>query len=99
MAQDSSLPLVRTVVVSDLHLGSRSEGDVLRRRVARDKLLERIEGTDRLVPLGDPIEPRQGPPPGAMADPPPGPAGLGAAPGRGGDLGRAPRQPHPAPVA
>ncbi|MDX6656540.1 MAG: hypothetical protein QOH62_1333 [Solirubrobacteraceae bacterium] len=58
---------MRTLVVSDLHLGSRSEGDVLRRRVARDALLERVEGADRLVLLGDTIELRQGPAREAMA--------------------------------
>jgi hypothetical protein len=55
------------VVVSDLHLGSRSEGDVLRRRVARDALLERLDGADRLVLLGDAIELRQSPARDAMA--------------------------------
>lgn len=58
---------MRTVVVSDLHLGSRGEGDVLRRRAARDKLLERLDGADRLVLLGDTIELRQGPARDAMA--------------------------------
>jgi hypothetical protein len=57
----------RTLVVSDLHLGSRSEGDVLRRRAARDALLARADGADRLVLLGDTIELRQGPMREAMA--------------------------------
>jgi hypothetical protein len=61
------LSTVRTVVISDLHLGSRSEGDVLRRRVARDKLIERVEDADRLVLLGDTVELRQGPAREAMA--------------------------------
>jgi hypothetical protein len=86
MAQDSSLPLVRTVVVSDLHLGSRSEGDVLRRRVARDKLLERIDGADRLVLLGDAIELRQGPARDAMAVARPVLEELGGALGAGGEV-------------
>jgi hypothetical protein len=61
------LSTVRTVVISDLHLGSRSEGDVLRRRVARDKLIERVEDADRLVLLGDTVELRQGPARESMA--------------------------------
>jgi hypothetical protein len=86
MAQDSSLPLVRTVVISDLHLGSRSEGDVLRRRVARDKLLERLDGGDRLVLLGDTIELRQGPAREAMAIAQPVLEELGGALGDGGEV-------------
>jgi len=86
MAQDSSLPLVRTVVVSDLHLGSRSEGDVLRRRVARDALLERVDGADRLVLLGDTIELRQSPARDAMAIAQPVLEELGAALGKGGEV-------------
>jgi predicted phosphodiesterase len=86
MAQDSSLPLVRTVVVSDLHLGSRSEGDVLRRRVAREKLLERVEGADRLVLLGDTVELRQGPAREAMAIAQPVLEELGAELGKGTEV-------------
>jgi Calcineurin-like phosphoesterase len=86
MAGDSSLPAVRTVVVSDLHLGSRSEGDVLRRRVARDALLERIDGADRLVLLGDIVELRQGPARDAMAIAQPVLEELGAALGAGGEV-------------
>src|SRR3954451_9426566 len=86
MAQDSSLPIVRTVVVSDLHLGSRSEGDVLRRRVAREKLLERVEGADRLVLLGDTVELRQGPAREAMAIAQPVLEELGGALGDGGEV-------------
>jgi predicted phosphodiesterase len=86
MAGDSSLPAVRTVVVSDLHLGSRSEGDVLRRRVARDALLERVDGADRLVLLGDAIELRQCPARDAMAVAQPVLEELGAALGKGGEV-------------
>jgi predicted phosphodiesterase len=77
---------VRTVVVSDLHLGSRSEGDVLRRRVARDRLLERVDGADRLVLLGDTIELRQGPAREAMAIARPVLEELGAALGKGAEV-------------
>jgi hypothetical protein len=86
MAAHVSLPAVRTVVVSDLHLGSRSEGDVLRRRVAREKLLERIDGADRLVLLGDTVELRQGPAREAMAIAQPVLEELGAALGKGGEV-------------
>jgi calcineurin-like phosphoesterase family protein len=86
MAQDSSLRCVRTVVVSDLHLGSRGEGDVLRRRAARDKLLERLDGADRLVLLGDAIELRQGPARDAMAVARPVLEELGGALGKDGEV-------------
>jgi hypothetical protein len=43
---------VRTLVISDLHLGSRNGVDVLRRPAARDALLEALDGVDRLVLLG-----------------------------------------------
>jgi hypothetical protein len=52
---------VRTLVVSDLHLGSRSEADVLRDPAARGALLEALRGVDRLVLLGDALELRHGP--------------------------------------
>jgi predicted phosphodiesterase len=86
MTRQASLPAVRTVVVSDLHLGSRSEGDVLRRRVARDALLERVDGADRLVLLGDAVELRQCPARDAMAVAQPVLEELGAALGKGGEV-------------
>jgi hypothetical protein len=52
---------VRTLVLSDLHLGSRREVDVLRRPDAREALLEDLGGVDRLVLLGDVVELREGP--------------------------------------
>ncbi len=61
---------MRTLVVSDLHLGSRSEADVLRDPAARDALLRELEGADRLVILGDVCgggSPRMGPPSEAEA--------------------------------
>ena len=57
---------MRTLVVSDLHLGSRSEADVLREPAARDQLLRALEGADRLVLLGDSLELRHGPVPEAL---------------------------------
>jgi Calcineurin-like phosphoesterase len=52
---------VRTLVISDLHLGSRNGVDVLRRPAARRKLVEALDGVDRLVLLGDLLELRHGP--------------------------------------
>lgn len=52
---------MRTVVVSDLHLGGSIGVDVLRRQPVRDALKGVIEGCDRLVLLGDTLELRHGP--------------------------------------
>lgn len=52
---------MRTVVVSDLHLGGSIGVDVLRREPVRDALKRLIEGCDRLVLLGDTLELRHGP--------------------------------------
>ena len=52
---------MRTLVVSDLHLGSRTDADVLRREDARAALAAGLEGIDRLVLLGDVLELRHGP--------------------------------------
>jgi Calcineurin-like phosphoesterase len=57
---------VRTLVVSDLHLGSRSEADVLRDPPVREALLRELEGVDRLVLLGDALEMRHGAVPAAL---------------------------------
>jgi calcineurin-like phosphoesterase family protein len=48
-------------VISDLHLGSRTEVDVLRRPAALRALLDGLDGVDRLVVLGDLLELRHGP--------------------------------------
>jgi hypothetical protein len=58
---------VRTLVVSDLHLGSRNQVDVLRRPAARAALVAALDGIDRLVLLGDTIEGRHGPQRRALA--------------------------------
>jgi Calcineurin-like phosphoesterase len=50
------LALMRTAIVSDLHLGVASDEDVLRDPAVRRILLEEIAGADRLVLLGDVIE-------------------------------------------
>ena len=47
---------MRTAIVSDLHLGLVSGGDVLRDPVVRSVLLEEIAGADRVVLLGDVVE-------------------------------------------
>jgi predicted phosphodiesterase len=52
---------VRTLVISDLHLGARNDVDVLRRPAAQSALLGALEGVDRLVVLGDILELRHGP--------------------------------------
>ena len=47
---------MRTLVVSDLHLGARLERDVLRRPRALEALLDALGDVDRLVLLGDVVE-------------------------------------------
>ena len=68
-----------TLVVSDLHLGASASPDVLRRPAARGRLLERLDGIDRLVLLGDVLELRHGPAREAMAAARPVLADIGAA--------------------
>lgn len=52
---------MRTIVISDLHLGARRDVGVLRRPAALEALLAALDGADRLVLLGDVVELRQGP--------------------------------------
>jgi UDP-2,3-diacylglucosamine pyrophosphatase LpxH len=47
---------VRTLVISDLHLGHRAGYDVLQTAVVRERLLEAVEDVERLVLLGDTVE-------------------------------------------
>jgi predicted phosphodiesterase len=58
---------MRTLIISDLHLGSTSGSDLLRRPEIRSSLIDAIEDVDRLVLLGDVLELRHGPPRDAMA--------------------------------
>lgn len=58
---------MRTLIVSDLHLGSASRADVLRMPHARERLLSALAGVDRLVLLGDTLELRHGPRRDALA--------------------------------
>jgi predicted phosphodiesterase len=57
---------MRTVVISDLHLGGRLGVDILRNSVNREALKDFISGCDRLVLLGDTLELRHGPAPEAL---------------------------------
>jgi len=50
---------MRTAVISDLHLGLTSGGDVLRDPGVRSVLLEEIGDADRVVLLGDAVELRE----------------------------------------
>jgi Calcineurin-like phosphoesterase len=58
---------MRTLVLSDLHLGSASRSDLLRREELRAPLLELASKVDRVVLLGDVLELRHGPPREALA--------------------------------
>lgn len=57
---------MRTLVISDLHLGARSRRDVLRRPIALQALLDVLPDVDRLVLLGDTVELLEGRPKPAM---------------------------------
>jgi hypothetical protein len=52
---------MRTLIISDLHLGSLSGSDLLRNPDLRAPLLEAASEVDRVVLLGDVLELRQGP--------------------------------------
>ncbi len=58
---------MRTLLISDLHLGSLSGADLLRDAELRAPLLERAANADRVVLLGDVLELRHGPPREALA--------------------------------
>jgi hypothetical protein len=72
---------VRTLVVSDLHLGSRLGRDVLRRDAPREALLAALTDIDRLVLLGDVVELLEGRGRDAMAEAEPVLRAIGAAVG------------------
>jgi predicted phosphodiesterase len=67
------------LVVSDLHLGTRSGADLLRRPAAREALVDALEGVDTLVLLGDVVELRERPASEALTDARPPLEALGAA--------------------
>jgi predicted phosphodiesterase len=50
---------MRTLVISDLHLGRTQHTDLLRRPDLREPLLEAVKDVDRLVILGDGLELRE----------------------------------------
>lgn len=76
-----------TLVVSDLHLGSRARADLLRSPAIRARLLAALrDGVERLVLLGDALELRQGPLREALAAARPFFAEAGAALGAAGEI-------------
>lgn len=85
-AQSSLIGSVRTLVISDLHLGTSAGRDVLRRAEPLATLCEHLgaTGVERLVLLGDTIEMRHGPLRTALAVAEPVFAALGAAMGPDG---------------
>jgi len=70
---------VRTLVISDLHLGARTRVGVLHRPQPLERLVAALDDIDRLVLLGDTLELRQGPAREAMAAARPVMEALGAA--------------------
>jgi Calcineurin-like phosphoesterase len=77
---------MRTLVVSDLHLGSGRGADLLRRPDLRAPLLEEVARHDRLVLLGDAVELREAPQREAAEIAAPVFADLGRALGPDGEL-------------
>jgi predicted phosphodiesterase len=60
------MPLVLAAVLSDLHLGTRSQADVLRHPSIRELLFEALAPADEIVLLGDVLELREQPLPDAL---------------------------------
>jgi hypothetical protein len=81
-----TLRRVRTLVISDLHLGANTRADLLRRPELQEPLIEAVRGVDRLVILGDGLELRDGPQRDAVALAGPLFKKLGQALGRDGEL-------------
>ena len=77
---------MRTLVISDLHLGVRTGADVLARPEALDVLCSRLDGVDRLVLLGDTLELRHGPARDALARAEPVMRAIGDAMGADGEV-------------
>jgi hypothetical protein len=77
---------VRTLVVSDLHLGARLQRAVLVRPAALQALLGSLEGIDRLVLLGDVVELLEGRPGPAMREAEPVLRAVGARMGAGREV-------------
>jgi predicted phosphodiesterase len=70
---------VITAIVSDLHLGLGSGADLLRQEGFRARLLEALDGVDRLIVLGDVLELRDRPLPWVLETAAPALAALGEA--------------------
>ena len=77
---------MRTLVISDLHLGSRLQRDVLRRPAALERLCAELADVDRLILLGDTVEMLEGRPRGALADAEPVLRAIGDAMGEDTDV-------------
>lgn len=77
---------MRTLIVSDLHLGSRLRRDVLRQPGPRRILLDAIAEADQLVLLGDVVELLEGRTDEAMAAAEPVLRGIGRAVGKGREI-------------
>jgi predicted phosphodiesterase len=60
------MPDVLTAVLSDLHLGTRSQADVLRRPSIREILFNALAEADEIVLLGDVVELREQPLPDVL---------------------------------
>jgi hypothetical protein len=82
----ATLRRVRTLVISDLHVGANTRADLLRRPELREPLLDAVRGVDRLVILGDALELRDGPQRAALELAGPLFADLGRALGGEGEL-------------
>jgi hypothetical protein len=57
---------MRTLILSDLHLGSSTRADLLRRPQLREPLIAAVADVERVVLLGDVLELRHGPPSAAL---------------------------------
>jgi hypothetical protein len=77
---------VRTLVISDLHLGARLRRDVLRRDAPLEALLDALADVDRLVLLGDVVELLEGRATRAMEVAEPVLRAVGARVGRGREV-------------
>ena len=77
---------MRTLVISDLHIGAGTRADLLRRAELREPLIAAVRGVDRLVVLGDGLELRDGPHRDAVEVAGPFFADMGRALGTDGEL-------------
>lgn len=77
---------MRTLVISDLHLGNVRGTDVLRRRGPLEALCMAVADVERLVLLGDTLELRHAPVPDVVEEARPVLSALGEALGPGGEL-------------